>query len=95
MLRLNKDDVRRALETRHRDLTATDPKVREAEIQRYADEIRSGINVLNTLSSDVRDKARDAMQVFFEVGLLVYRELTEEEQLETTPVIEAMGELKR
>ncbi len=68
---------------------------REAQIQHYADEIRSGVDVLNTLTGEVRDRAREAMQVFFEIGLLVYRDLSEDEQLEATPIIEAMGELRR
>lgn len=95
MLRLRKDDVRQALEARHREVAGMDPATRQAEIQRYAQEIRNGINVLNGLSSAVRDRAREAMQIFFEIGLEVYRDLTEEEQLETTPIIEAMGELQR
>lgn len=95
MLRLNKDDVRQALEARHREVAGMSEAERQAQIQRYADEIRSGIGVLNTLTGEVRDKAREAMQIFFEIGLLVYRDLSEDEQLEATPIIEAMGELKR
>jgi hypothetical protein len=95
MMRLNKADVRQALEARQREVVSLDPEERAAEIERYATEIRSGINVLNSLSPAVRDKAREAMQIFFEIGLEVYRELSEEEQLETTPIIEAMGELRR
>jgi len=95
MLRLNRDDVRQALEARHRDLAGLDAATREAEIQRYAAEIRAGVDVLNAVSHETRDKAREAMQIFFEIGLEVYRDLTEEEQLETTPIIEAMGELQR
>jgi hypothetical protein len=95
MMRLNKDDVRQALEARHREVAGMTTATREAEIQRYADEIRAGITVLNTLSPEVRDKAREAMQIFFEIGLQVYRDLTEDEQLEATPIIEAMGELHR
>jgi hypothetical protein len=95
MLRLNKDDVRRALEARHREVAGMTQAQREAQIQHYADEIRAGVQVLNTLTGDVRDRARDAMEIFFEIGLLVYRDLSEDEQLEATPVIEAMGELQR
>jgi len=95
MMRLNKDDVRQALEARHREVAGMTSTTREAEIQRYADEIRAGIDVLNTLSPEVRDKAREAMQIFFEIGLQVYRDLTEDEQLEATPIIEAIGELHR
>jgi len=95
MMRLNRVDVRQALEARHREVAGLDASQREAEIQRYAAEVRSGIGVLNALSPEVRDKAREAMQIFFEIGLEVYRDLTEDEQLEATPVIEAMGELRR
>jgi len=95
MLRLNRDDVRQALEARHRDIAGMTQAQRDAQIQRYADEIRSGVDVLNTLTGEVRDRAREAMQVFFEIGLLVYRDLSEDEQLEATPIIEAMGELNR
>ncbi|MGQ9733161.1 MAG: hypothetical protein ACUVX8_18035, partial [Candidatus Zipacnadales bacterium] len=95
MLRLNREDVRQALAARHREFTAMDPKDRQTQIERYAAEIRAGVEVLNSLSPEVRNKAREAMTVFFEMGLEVYRDLTEEEQLETIPIIEAMGELRR
>lgn len=95
MLRLNEEDVRQALEARHRQFSALDPAERRDVIQRYADQVRDGIGVLNMLSSEVRKQARDAMRVFFDIGLEVYRDLTEEEQIETTPIIEAMGELER
>lgn len=95
MLRLNEEDVRQALQARHRQFTALSPSERKDVIQRYADQVREGIGVLNMLNSDARKQARDAMQVFFKIGLEVYRELTEEEQIETTPIIEAMGELER
>ncbi len=95
MLKFNSADVRQALMARNREFTALSASQREQQIQRYAEEIRAGIGVLNTLSPSVRAAARDAMRVFFDQGLLVYRDLTEEEQIETTPIIEAMGELKR
>jgi hypothetical protein len=95
MLRLNEEDVRQALEARHRQFSSLDAKERADVIQRYADQVRDGIGVLNMLSTDARKKARDAMRVFFDIGLEVYRDLTEEEQIETTPIIEAMGELER
>jgi len=95
MLRLNKDDVRQALEARHREVAGMTQAQREAQVEHYANEIRSGIEVLNSLTGEVRDRAREAMQIFFEIGLLVYRDLSEDEQLEATPIIEAMGELRR
>ncbi|HJN17889.1 MAG TPA: hypothetical protein QGH10_20480, partial [Armatimonadota bacterium] len=95
MLMLNKDDVRQALSARHRELSALPESVRLAHIDVYAEQIRAGITVLNTLSSDVRDRARDGMKIFFDMGLDVYRDLTEDEQIETTPIMEAMGELVR
>ena len=95
MLKFNSADVRQALMARNREFTALSAAQREQQIQRYAEEIRAGIGVLNALSPSVRAAARDAMRVFFDQGLLVYRDLTQEEQIETTPIIEAMGELRR
>lgn len=95
MLRLDKEAVRQALFDRHRDFSALSPADREAEIDMYAEQIRTGIAVLNSLGSEVRDRAREGMRVFFDMGLEVYRDLTEDEQIEATPIIEAMGELER
>jgi len=95
MLRFDPEGVRQALMARHREFSALGPDERVNEIERYAEEIRQGIAVLNTLSPEVRSKTRDAMRVFLDQGLIVYRDLTEEEQIEATPIIEAMGELKR
>ena len=64
-------------------------------IKRAAEKMTVGVDVLNGLSPDVRETAREALRPFFDAGLEVYQELTEEEQLETTPMIEAMGKLKR
>jgi hypothetical protein len=95
MLKLNKADVRDALVARHREFATLSAEQRQQRIQQYANEVRAGIAVLNSLSPQVRVEARKAMQVFSDMGLDVYRDLTEEEQIETTPIIEAMGELKR
>ncbi len=95
MLKLDEDDVRQALFARHREFSALPADQREADIQVYAEQIRAGIAVLNTLSSEVRDRARSGMRIFFDVGLDVYRDLTIDEQIETTPIMEAMGELER
>jgi len=95
MLRFDPEDVRQALMARHREFSALSPDERAMEIERHAEEIREGIAVLNTLSPEVRSKTRAAMRVFFDQGLIVYRDLTEEEQIQATPIIEAMGELKR
>jgi len=95
MLRLDPEAVRRVLEQRHREFAKLEDSARTRQIDEYAQEIRQGIQVLNTLPPAVRATVRDAMRVFFDQGMLVYRDLTLEEQLEATPIIEAMGELER
>ncbi len=88
-------DIERVLRREQREFRKLPKKERIRFIKRAAENMTVGVQVLNGLSPEVRERAREALQRCFDAGLEIYQDLTEEEQIETTPMIEAMGKLKR
>jgi hypothetical protein len=87
--------IERVLRREQREFRKREDNDRRETLGRVAREMSQGIEVLNGLPKATRDEVREALQPYFETGMEIYQALPLEEQLEYTPVVEAMGKLKR